>query len=133
MQKATMRKPLNYYLNRKYPITITPDIKGGYTAEIEDLPGCFSQGETIEETYENIEDARRLWIESAYEDGISISPPRTDNEYSGKFIVRVPKSLHSRLDRIAKREGVSLNQYLVSTLSMTVGRVGFRKSKAHSQ
>lgn len=133
MKKIIKRKTLDYYLNLKYPITITPDIDGGYVAEIEDLPGCFSQGETIEETYENIEDARRLWLESAYEDGLPISLPRTEKEYSGKFIIRVPRSLHSKLDQIAKLEGVSLNQYLVSTLSHNVGRSETLKTKAHTR
>jgi len=122
MEKVIEQKPLDYYLNLRYPITITPDIDGGYVAEVKDLPGCFSQGETIEETYDNIEDARRLWIESAYEDGMTIPLPRSEKGYSGKFIIRVPKSLHSKLDQMAEREGVSLNQYLVSTLSHVVGR-----------
>ncbi|TRU64622.1 MAG: type II toxin-antitoxin system HicB family antitoxin [Microcystis aeruginosa Ma_QC_C_20070823_S13D] len=34
----------------KYPITIYPDDDGGYVSEIKDIPGCFTQGETIEET-----------------------------------------------------------------------------------
>lgn len=132
MEKVIEQKPLDYYLNLKYPITITPDIDGGYVAEVKELPGCFSQGETIEETYENIEDARRLWIESAYEDGITIPLPKTETGYSGKFIIRVPKSLHSKLDQIAKREGVSLNQYLVSTLSHVVGRNETMKRRLHN-
>ncbi len=115
------RQPVEYYLNLRYPITITPDETGGYVAEIEDLPGCFTQGDTIEEVYANIEEARRLWIDVAYEDGQDIPEPRAEQEYSGKFNVRVPRSLHRKLDQIAKREGVSLNQYLVSTLSHAIG------------
>ena len=41
---------LEFYLGLKYPITIYPDDDGGYVSEIKDLPGCFPQGETIEET-----------------------------------------------------------------------------------
>jgi len=115
------RKPLEFYLDLKYPIRIIPDVTGGYVAEIEDLPGCFTQGETLEETFENMEEARRLWLESAYEDGLDIPLPREEREYSGKFNVRFPKSLHRRLDQMADREGVSLNQLLVSTLSRAVG------------
>jgi len=122
MTTKAERKSLEYYLNLKYPVTITPDVTGGYVAEIEDLPGCFTQGETLEETYANIEEARRLWLESAYEDGLDILEPESTREYSGNFIARIPKSLHRQLDHAAKREGVSLNQYLVSTLSRSVGR-----------
>ncbi len=115
------RKPMEYYLGLKYPITIIPDETGGYVAEIEDLPGCFTQGETLEEVHENIEEARRLWIEVAYEDGQDIPLPRDSQVYSGKFIIRGPKSLHRKLDQMATREGVSFNQYAVATLSHAIG------------
>ncbi len=115
-------KPLEYYLNLKYPITIHIAPEGGFVAEIEDLPGCLAQGETLEEVYAEIEIARKLWLETTYEDGQDIPLPRDDREYSGKFIIRIPKSLHRQLDLLAEREGVSLNQYLVSELSRTVGK-----------
>lgn len=121
MTTATEHKPLEYYLNLKYPVTLEAAPEGGYFVQIEDLPGCYSQGETVEEAMEMIEEARRLWLESAYEDGLDIPLPREDREYSGKFNVRFPKSLHRRLDQMADREGVSLNQFLVSTLSKAVG------------
>ncbi|TRU51857.1 MAG: type II toxin-antitoxin system HicB family antitoxin [Microcystis aeruginosa Ma_QC_Ca_00000000_S207] len=38
------------YFGLKYPITIYPDDQGGYVSEIKDIPGCFTQGETREET-----------------------------------------------------------------------------------
>jgi antitoxin HicB len=129
MITATERKPLEYYLNLRYPITIEEAPEGGYFVYIKDLPGCMSQGETPEEAAEMIEEARRLWLESAYEDGLDIPLPESHDEYSGKFNVRLPKSLHRRLDQMAEREGVSLNQFLVYTLSKAVGleEVGKRK------
>ena len=129
----TERKPLEFYLALKYPVTITPDITGGYVAEIQDLPGCFTQGETLEETYANMEEARHLWLESAYEDGLDITLPRDQEQYSGKFFIRTPKSLHRKLDRLAKREGVSLNQYLVATLSRSVGIEEVRKPRTRKK
>jgi len=68
-----------------------------------------------------IEEARRLWLEVAYEDGMDIPEPRSEQEYSGKFFIRTPKSLHRALAQIAEREGVSLNQFLVATLSRAIG------------
>jgi antitoxin HicB len=121
MVVKTERKPLAYYLALKYPVTLHPAPEGGYAVEIEDLPGCISQGETIEETMKMVEEARRLWLESAYEDRLDIPEPRSEDDYSGKFNVRLPKSLHRKLDQLAVHEGVSLNQYLVSTLSLAVG------------
>jgi len=134
------RKPLEYYCGLKYAVTIIPDVTGGFVAEIKDLPGCYSQGETLEEIYENIEEARRLWMESMYEDGNEIPLPgsETEREYSGKFNVRIPKSLHRKLDEMAEKEGVSLNHFLVSTLSRAVGqeeghRGYVRKARASKQ
>lgn len=119
--KSIKRKPLKYYLGLKYPVTIHIAPEGGFVAEIEDLPGCLAQGETLVEAYEEIEIARKLWLETTYEDGQDIPLPRDEREYSGKFIVRVPKSLHRKLDSLADKEGTSLNQYVVSQLSRIVG------------
>ena len=66
---------LNYYLTLNYPITIYPDPDGGYVAEIKDLPGCLTQGETIEEMLQNINEARELWLETVYELGRAIPLP----------------------------------------------------------
>jgi antitoxin HicB len=115
------QKPLDYFLKLRYPVTLIPDETGGYAVEIEGLPGCFSQGETVEEALQMIDEARRLWLEVAYEDGYEIPLPHEEREYSGKFFIRAPKSLHRTLDILADREGVSLNQFLVATLSKAVG------------
>jgi antitoxin HicB len=126
------RKSLEYYLGLKYPLTLISDVTGGFVAEIKDLPGCDTQGETLEETYENMEEARRLWMESMYEDGNEIPLPGSEikKQYSGKFNVRVPKSLHRKLDEMAEKEGVSLNHYLVSTLSKAVGQKEGQQGRA---
>lgn len=129
MTTSTQRKPLEYYLNLKYPVTIEEAPEGGYFAQIEDLPGCYAQGQTIAEAYEMIEVARKMWLEVAYEDDQDIPLPRTEREYSGKFNVRFPKNLHRRLDQMADREGVSLNQFLVSTLSREVGLEESKRKK----
>ena len=129
MATSTERKPLEYYLNLKYPVTFEAAPEGGYFVQIEDLPGCYSQGETLKEAMEMIEEARHLWLESAYEDGLDIPLPRDERQYSGKFNVRVPKNLHRKLDQMAVREGVSLSQYVVSALSWSVGMEEAKKQK----
>jgi len=128
MVTNTKRKPLDFYLKLKYPVTLIPAEEGGYAVEIEDLPGCYSQGETVEEAIEMIEEARQLWMESMYEDGQEIPLPSSKVEYSGKFNVRVPASLHRKLAKLAVKEGVSLNQYIVYALSHTAGVAEARRS-----
>lgn len=110
-------KPVEYYLKTVYPVTVYAAPEGGYVAEIEDLPGCITEGETLEEVFRRIEDTRRAWIEIQYEDGAEIPLPRTEQQYSGKFLVRIPKGLHRQLAQEAKRQGVSLNQYVESLLA----------------
>ena len=45
-----------------------------------------------------------------------VGPQR--REYSGKFNVRVPKTLHASLASEAEAEGVSLNQLIVTKLAL---------------
>lgn len=119
--KQIEKPSLEYYVNLQYPVTLYPDPEGGYVAQIKDLPGCLTQGETLEETIANLNEARELWIETAYDAGDDIPLPSTDDTFSGKLLLRMPKSLHRRLAETAEREGVSLNQHIVSLLSASDG------------
>lgn len=115
-------KNLDYYLELPYKYTITPAEEGGYVIEMPELPGCISQGETAEEALAMIEDAKRVWIEVALEQGRDIpEPSRSVEDYSGRFNVRVPKSLHKALSEKAKEENVSLNQLIIYQLSRGIG------------
>lgn len=48
---------------------------------------------------------------------------------SGRFVVRVPKSLHAALEREASAEGVSLNQLVVAKLALRLDRVSSGRSR----
>jgi len=61
-----------------YTITITPlsDADGGgYLAEVPDLPGCMSDGETPQEAAANIQDAIAEWIDAAKDMGRPVPVP----------------------------------------------------------
>lgn len=115
---------LEYYLDLKYPFkieTLLEEDGGGYIIYYTDLQGCISDGETIEETISNGEDARKAWMNTAYEKKIKIPEPNTSNhKYSGRITVRTPRSLHKELVELADQEGVSLNQYIVYLLSKEI-------------
>lgn len=117
MNNQIEKQPLEYYLNLQYPVTLYPDPEGGYVAQIKDLPGCLTQGETLDETMANINEARELWIETAYESGDEIPLPSIEDSYNGKLLLQMPKSLHRRLAEEAERENVSLDRYIVFLLS----------------
>lgn len=111
------REPLDYYLGLSYPFTASADPDGGYVITFPDLPGCMTQVEDAAEIGLAAEEARRLWIMTEYEDGEGIPIPSYPQEYSGKFNLRLPRSLHRRLAELAEREDVSLNQLVVSLLA----------------
>lgn len=113
-------KKLDYYLNLNYPITIDKftdyDGKMKYVAEIPDLPGCSSYGEELEEALKKLEDAKISWIEVSLSRNLEIPEPVTENEFSGKFLLRIPAKLHKQLSVRASRDSLSLNQFIRSAL-----------------
>lgn len=69
-------KTLNEYLALPYRMEIVEDREeGGYVVSYPDLPGCLTCGETIESAVENARDAKRVWLEAALEEGVSIPKP----------------------------------------------------------
>lgn len=115
--KQDLKKEVQKYMDLPYTIKVIPEEDGTYFVEVEELPGCMSQGTTKEKALEMIKDAMKGWLESCIVRGLEIPLPNVMREYSGRFVVRVPASLHRRLVENAKKEGVSLNQYIVSSLS----------------
>ncbi len=114
-----MKKDLKYYLTLNYPIEITkiPDDEGGgYSACIPLLGrnAFLSDGETIDEAIKNLEITKEENFSRMLEKGIPIPEPQeqTEEEFSGKFLVRVPKELHRELAHNANKNGISLNQYV---------------------
>lgn len=54
-------------------VILIPDKEsGGYVVEVPSLPGCHTQGDTIEEALANAQEAIKLWIEDALEHGEDI-------------------------------------------------------------
>ena len=107
-----IKLPYNYIIK---PIT---DESGTYFhASVLELDGCQSTGETIEEAYNDLLDAMEGWLETKIENGFNVPLPVDAEKYSGKFVLRLPKSLHCRLALEAEKEGVSLNQFALYKLT----------------
>ena len=98
---------------------------GGFLMTFPDLPGCMSDGETIEEAMTNGRDAFVAWISAAADMGKQIPEPTAKPvaliEASGKFVARLPKTLHARLVARAKQEGVSLNTLVLTFIAEGLG------------
>lgn len=71
-----MTKDLEYYLSLPYPIELIPDRDGYWFARVPLLEGCMTNGETREDTLDMIDDAKRLWLETALEIGKPIPEPQ---------------------------------------------------------
>ena len=111
----------------EYRFTVRPmtaDEGGGYLIEFPDLPGCMSDGETIEEAIANGAEAKGDWIAAMMAAGRPVPPPSAEaaDSYSGKWVLRTPKSLHRGLAERARQEGVSLNALAVAMLAQGLGQ-----------
>ena len=107
----------------EYPLELRPlsdEEGGGWLVSYPDLPGCMSDGETPEQAMANGKDALEAWLNATVEVGREIPTPGALP--SGKFITRVPRSLHARLSARAKQEGVSMNGLVSSFLAESLGR-----------
>jgi antitoxin HicB len=109
----------------QYPFEIrrlSEEDGGGFLISFTDFSECISDGETIEEAIENGMDALQETIAALESLNISVPEPGSGGSYSGKFIQRVPRSIHARLVVRAKQEGVSMNSLVTSILAESLGR-----------
>lgn len=118
MAVETPEKTLEHYLSLEYPLEIRPmeHSGGGYYARYLDL-GAHGDGPTIGAAIQEANVSKELVLEVMLEYGDPIPEPGSYNTHSGRFQVRLPKSLHRALAQEAEREGVSLNMLVVSKLS----------------
>ena len=86
-----------------------------FYGKILELDGCQSTGDTLEELYQSLNEG---YLEVRQENNMPIPVPEMADKYSGKFVVRLPKSLHQRLAIEAEKEGVSLNQLALYKLAL---------------
>jgi antitoxin HicB len=109
----------------EYPFEVRPLSAaegGGFLIAFPDFTDCVSDGATVDEAIENGRLALKETIAALRETGHPIPEPTAATTASGKFVARVPKSVHAKLSSRAKAEGVSLNTLVVSLLSEGLGK-----------
>ncbi|MEW5987787.1 MAG: type II toxin-antitoxin system HicB family antitoxin [Chloroflexota bacterium] len=52
----------------KLRVVLEPSDEGGYTVYVPALPGCISEGDTLQEALENIREAVELYLEPVEDD-----------------------------------------------------------------
>ncbi len=89
-----------------------------FYGRILELDGCQTTADSLEELYSDLNEIMESYLEIKLENNFPIPVPDSAEKYSGKFVVRIPKTLHQRLAIEADREGVSLNQLAMYKLAM---------------
>lgn len=108
----------NYKFNA-YPVETTDGIE--WVVRFPDINNCGGSGKTIElaiqDAYENL----AFELEMLAEEGKPVPTSKLNESYSGKLLIRMPRFLHEKLTTISEEEGVSINQFVVASLSEKVG------------
>lgn len=122
-----------------YPACMYEEDDGGYSVEVPDLQGCYTQGNTLQEALEMAQDAALGWILTSIEDDEQIPQPSkieeielTDNngfktlllldidqytqKYGSKQSVKKTLTIPSWLNKRAEKIGVNFSQTLQDAL-----------------
>ena len=124
LEDKDIQAKVEHYLNQPYTSIIERHEEGGkpyFSIRVVEMEGCMTTGDTIEEAARDFQDAMREWLQLNIRLGRKIPEPLKSRHYSGKAILRMPPALHESLMFKAAQQGVSLNQYLVTSLSRTLG------------
>lgn len=65
-------------MSRKFKVVLEQESDGGYSVHVPALPGCASQGDTLQEALRNIQEAIELYLWSLKDDGLPV--PEADPE-----------------------------------------------------
>lgn len=107
-----------------YPFEVRPlsgEDGGGYLISFTDFAECISDGDSIEEAIENGRDALKATIAALKARKLPVPAPNSGGVASGKFVARVPKTVHAQLATRAKAEGVSLNTLVLTFIAQGLG------------
>src|SRR5208283_5929622 len=102
--RTTAKRNLGAYLFTVRPLS--KEEGGGYLVEYPDIPGCMSDGATIQEAIANGREALRDCFAVFRESGRRIPKPTIE---AAQWRQRVPRTLYAKLTKHAEREGVSIN------------------------
>jgi predicted RNase H-like HicB family nuclease len=122
----------------RYPIAIEPgDDTHAFGVVVPDLPGCFSAGDTLDETLSNAEEAVVAWIDMMLDHDqpipqpssidslrsehpefvnwiwavVSVDPARLDDKIE-RVNITLPRRVLARLDAAARAAGETRSGYI---------------------
>ena len=110
-----------------YPFEVRPlsaEEGGGFLISFPDFAECISDGESVDEAIVNGRDALKATVAALKAKKISVPAPNSGGVASGKFVARVPKTVHAQLATRARAEGVSLNALVLTFIAQGLGGSG---------
>lgn len=109
------------FLQKPYSRILIPQDDGGFTAEVLEFPGCFTEGASADEAYRRLEDTAASWIGACLDTGKKIPAPLTNYQTTGRFALRLPRSLYGKAAKAAAKERISLNQFICTAVAERIG------------
>lgn len=128
-----------------YPAIFTPETDSGYLVDFPDIPNCFTDGDTLEEAFENAEDALALTLWGMEEEKCEIVPPTSVDKIvapPGGYVflikadtlpvrkmndtraVRKNITLPGWMDTLAKERNINFSQLLQNAICRECGISG---------
>ncbi len=112
-----MESQVQELLRQPYYKLMSTTAEGDVIVAIPELPGCWTAAETEAAALAQLPEAMGVWFESALVRDEPIPAPFPERDPSGNILVQMPEVLHEHLMHQAQREGVSLNQWIVTLLA----------------
>ena len=112
-------------MKKKEPIKYKVDIAWSnedkcYIARMPELPGCVTEGETLEEAAVNAQEAIQSYLKSLDDKGRPLPNPIASKKFSGKIPLRIDPELHRQLAIQAHVDGNSLNKFIERKLKKVI-------------
>jgi len=128
----TRRTELDAIVAKPYAVEFvygeTPE--EGVVAQVAEWPGCMTSGTTREEALSHLKEAMRDWVEARVKAELEIPPPMAT--YSGRVLLRIPRTVHRAAEQRAREEGTSLNTWLTTAIARELGPAASRSQRPRS-
>jgi antitoxin HicB len=93
-----------------------------FVSRVPALPGCSAHGDSPERAAKEARIAAGAILDVMREDNDPIPPPDASIDYSGKLGLRLPKSMHEQVARLAAADDVSINTKLLTLIAHGMGQ-----------
>ncbi len=118
--KKKNEKDLNYYLSLPWSFTVEKDRDDQnrliYIVRVASWPGVVTDGLTLQEAFDNIQEVLVSIIKDYLEEGYSIPEPPHEKLYKGNIAYRTTPERHYLIAREAHSRNISLSQLIDSTV-----------------